>query len=171
MHPRNSYLLGLVLLTLACGPGEPSGEDPPTPPEWAYGWWMDVGGPGEDPTWGAYVLQLEIRPDGTAFQISDYCNGPDSTYESTWEVQPDGAVRILPKPEDEWFWFLTPYSEVRYVDILPPGESCTAKVLRMGVNETQAEIERGRWCMGEYQPDINDCTLQPHCGEEPPTCE
>lgn len=168
------HFLLLVALAVGCGPGTP---DPPDPaePEWAYGWWMDAGGLQQHFEWGLYIAQLEIRSDGTVLQMLDYCDGQDWSYESRWELQADGAVRILPTPGDAVVPFQYPTEEYRYVDIRPGENSCEVSVVRASAfdgNEfPPILLEHGRWCTGAYLPEFNECEMQKHCGEDPPVCE
>jgi hypothetical protein len=165
----------LVALCTGCGPGTPTDEEgsAPSEPEWAYGWWMSAGGLQDHPEWGAYILQMEVRPDGTVLQVADYCKGEDWTYESSWELQPNGVVRILPKAGDMSLPFQHWQSSgFERVDLKPTDSSCKIAAVRV-FKEDQFEItlERGRWCVGEYRPEFNDCDLILHCGEEPPVCD
>jgi hypothetical protein len=117
---------------------------------------------------------MEIRPDGTVFQIADYCNGEDWTYESRWELQPDGAVRVLPKEGEDLLLFQHWSLEYQYVDIRPSETSCQTTAVRIGKvdgTELPVEIERGRWCIGTYVPEFNECEMQKYCGEDSPICE
>lgn len=112
---------------------------------------MDAGGLQDHFEWGAYTMQMEIRPDGTVRQIADYCNGEDWTYESRWELQSDGSVRILPKKGDEVLPFQYPGQEYQHVDIQPSEGSCKTTAVRIGKvdgTELPMTIERGRWCIG-----------------------
>jgi hypothetical protein len=176
MSMRHTITCLAIALVLGCGPGGVADDtqDPPPEPEWAYGWWMNSGGPNLHNEWGAYILQMEIRPDGTAFQIVDYCNGPDWTYESRWEVQPDSSIRILPRAGDDGVPFQTAEgSTFKYFDILPNNGSCMAQVILTGFVNTipGGELEQGRWCIGEYLPEFDECAPEKYCGEEPPVCE
>lgn len=162
--------LGLV----ACAP--PSADDPPPPePEWAYGWWMDAGGLHDHPQWGAHIAQMEIRPDGTVLQMVDYCDGQDWQLEGRWELQPDGAVRLLPAAGDEVLSFQYLSLEYRYVDLRPGTDSCELLAVRAppsnGDEFPPIPLERGRWCMGEVLSEFNDCAPQKYCGEDAPVCE
>jgi hypothetical protein len=165
----------LVALCTGCGPGGPTGEEgsPPPEPEWAYGWWMSAGGLEDHFEWGAYTMQLEIRPDGTAFQIIDYCNGEDWIYESRWELQPDGSVRLLPTPDGTSLPFLDWSSPgYHYVDIKQSDSSCEVAAVRVADNfKSDMLLDRGRWCIGEYRPEFDDCGVELHCGEAPPICD
>jgi hypothetical protein len=166
----------IAALLAGCGPGTPGDEtDEPAPPapEWAFGWWMSPSGLGDDFQWGAYILQMEIRPDGTVFQIADYCKGEDWTHESRWELQSDGSIRIVPKAGDDGVPFQH-YTSVDYdyIEIRPSDGSCTTSVVRVREDfQSETTIERGRWCIGAYDESINDCPLQKYCGEEAPVCE
>jgi hypothetical protein len=160
----------------ACGPGTPGNEadDPPPPvPEWAFGWWTTPGVPESNSQWGVFTLQMDIRPDGTVFQIADYCKGEDWTHESRWEPQSDGSIRIVPKPGDTGVPFQHYGSgDYDYIEIRPADGSCTTTVLRVhGDFQSEATIARGRWCIGEYQADIDSCSYEKNCGEESPVCD
>jgi hypothetical protein len=164
----------MVSLCAACGPGAPSddGTAPPEP-EWAYGWWMTTSGLQDHLEWGAYILQMEIRPDGTVFQTADYCNGDDWVYESRWELQADGSIRILPKDGDDGLPFQHFFSpEYLYVDIKQTANTCEIAAMRV-IEESQSEVtlERGRWCIGDYLPEFNECEMELYCGEDPPVCD
>ena len=160
---------------VGCGPGGvDESPDPPAEPEWAYGWWMALSTPNLHNEWGAYIVQMEIRQDGTVLQVVDYCNGPDWSYESRWELQPDGSIRVLPKAGSDELPFLTPDGgSFYYFDILPNGGACTLQFTLTSVGDPipGGPLERGHWCIGEYLPQFDDCAPEKYCGEEPPVCE
>jgi hypothetical protein len=173
-----TVILGLALLVAVtgCGPGTPGPDNPPPPdPEWAYGWWMDAGGLQDHLEWGAYIAQLEIRPDGTVLQMVDYCDGPDWQAEGRWELQEGGAVRLVPVAGDEVVPFQFPSQEFRHVDLRPGDGACQLSAVRVsqfdGDEFPPIFLERGRWCMGEVLPEFNDCAPQKYCGEDAPVCE
>jgi hypothetical protein len=172
-----SALLSMpVILALGCGPGTPGSDDSPAPPEpeWAYGWWMDAGGLQEHFEWGDYIAQLEIRPDGTVVQMIDYCEGEDWSYESRWELQADGAVRILPA-SGAVVPFQYPTQESRHIDLRQGEDSCQLEAVRIssleGTEFPPILLERGRWCTGTYLPEFDECEMQKFCGATPPVCE
>ncbi len=162
---------------VGCGPGGvDESPDPPAEPEWAYGWWMMPGGPNLHNEWGTYIGQMEIRQDGTVLQVVDYCDGPDWSYESRWELQPDGSIRVLPKAGSDELPFQFPDGgEFVHFDIQPSGGACTVQVLLLGPADpapvSGGTLERGHWCIGEYLPQFDECASEKYCGEEPPVCE
>ena len=178
MNKHGGLVLALLAaLGLGCGPGGASSDDdvPPPDPEWAYGWWMDSAGLQDHFEWGANIAQMEIRSDGTVLQMVDFCDGQDWQYEGRWELQPDGAVRLLPAMGDEVVPFQYLTQEYRYVDLRSGGDSCELSATRVspfsGDEFPPLPLERGRWCMGEVLPEFDDCAPRKHCGQEPPVCE
>jgi hypothetical protein len=167
----------IAALLAGCGPGTPGDEtDEPAPPapEWAFGWWTSPHSPESNAQWGIFSAQMEIRPDGTVLQIVNYCKIEDWVYESRWELQPDGALRILPRDGENSLPFWRSWPEYQYVDVLPANESCQTTAIRIGaVNGTElpTTIERGRWCIGEYVPEFDECPVERYCGEPAPVCE
>jgi hypothetical protein len=166
----------IAALLAGCGPGSPGDEtDDPAPPapEWAFGWWLTASnGLQSHPQWGTFILQMEIRSDGTVLQMVDYCNGEDWIHESRWELQSNGSIRIIPSASEGTVPFQDWTAEYEYVEIQPSNGSCTTTATRVvGDVESETTIERGRWCIGAYDESINDCPLQKYCGEEAPACE
>lgn len=163
----------MFLGLLSCGPGGVDEGSTPTEPEWAYGWWMDTSGLGEHPEWGSYVIQLEVRSSGTVYQVVDYCDGPDWVSENPWELQPDGSIRILPVDGQDFVIFQHPTSgEHDYVDLRRAADQCKIDAFRVtNGSETQIQLERGHWCIGDVDPDLGTCTPVQWCSEDPPTCE
>lgn len=166
----------MAIAMSGCGPGEPGGDAPTLPePEWTYGWWMSAGGLQDHFEWGAYIPQMEIRPDGTVLQMLDYCDGEDWEYEGRWELQPNGAVRILPAEGDDTVPFQYPTEVFQHVDLRPGDDSCGLFAVRVssldGDESAPIPFERGHWCMGQYLPEFDECEMEKDCGNEPPICE
>jgi hypothetical protein len=174
MRALSVQLLMLVALGVGCGPGTPDAPEP-AEPEWAYGWWMDAGGLQDHFEWGAHIAQLEIRSDGTTLHQLDYCDAEDWSYEGRWELQPDGAVRILPADGEEAVPFQYATEAFRYVDLRAGQDSCGMSAVRASIfggdEFLPIKLERGHWCTGAYLPEFDECEMTKYCGEDPPVCE
>jgi hypothetical protein len=103
-------------------------------------------------------------------QEIETCLTEDWLYESRWELQPDGAVRILPNVWETKLLFFDDSGNYDYIDILPTRGSCEATTLR-GTQQWEATLVRGHWCIGPYKPETDSCDLEQYCGEDPPVCD